>query len=559
MLIDPDDLTQLTTQAIMARQVEQIRLRRISNYVRGKQDPPYIPKGVNAEYRWIARKARRNFLPLVISVISQNLHVDGFKPSGTTNSDVSANQPAPAEWEAFRANRMISRQHGVHRSVIKHGTSYVVVLPGTLSTAEEQPADVPVIRPVSPRRMTAFYADDVDDEWPQFAIEVKTIELPQNSSQVFVTVYDEDMRYILQGTPGAGGVEQLNLQIADADNPLLNNQAPVASHGLGVCPVVRFLYEVDLDGEDDCSGEIEPIMPIQDQINFDTFNLMISTQFAAFRQRWVTGMSPVDQDGREATPFRPGIDRVWAAEDPGTHFGEFGETALAPYSSVREDGIRHMATVTQVPPYHLLGQVANMSADALAAARDGLDRKIQELQAGMTDPWRNVFRLTALAGGNKDDWNDLFGRVIWRDTSARAFGATIDGLGKANSMLGVPATELWPRIPGVTAEDVAAWTLAKQREEATQIVQQTVSAAQAGLTDAMAAQQAGLPVAPLVYTPPGEEPPAPPAPPAPTATTAPEGQAPETPPGEKPPSPPGGTPANPKKGPGGRPVEPGGA
>ena len=403
MLIDQDDLVQMTTQAMMARQTEQIRLRRINHYMRGKQDPPYVPKGVNAEYRWIARKARRNFLPLVVSVISQNLHVDGYKPTGVTNAVMAATQSAPAEWEAFRANRMESRQHGVHRSVIKYGTAYTVVLPGQMSTDQEQPADVPVIRPISPRRMTAFYADDVDDEWPQFAIETKTIELPQNKSQIFVTVYDEDMRYILAGTPGAGESQQLNLQIADPDNPLLDGQAPVASHGLGVCPVVRFLYEVDLDGEDDCSGEIEPIMPIQDQINFDTFNLMISTQFAAFRQRWVTGMAPVDESGREQTPFRPGVDRVWAAEDPGTHFGEFGETALAPYSSVREDGIRHMATVTQVPPYHLLGQVANMSAEALAAARDGLDRKIEELQAGMTDPWRNVFRLTALDGGNKDN------------------------------------------------------------------------------------------------------------------------------------------------------------
>ena len=125
-------------------------------------------------------------------------------------------------------------------------------------------------------------------------------------------------------------------------------------------------------------------------------------------------------------------------------------------------------------------------------------------------------------------------------------------------MLGVPAQELWTRIPGATAEDVAAWTLAKQRDEANQIVQQAVSAAQAGLPEAMAAQQAGLPLAPITFTPAGEEPPAPTVVQAAPATTEPQGQqGQETPPGEKPPSPPGGTPANPKKGPGGRPVEPG--
>lgn len=224
-------------------------------------------------------------------------------------------------------------------------------------------------------------------------------------------------------------------------------------------------------------GEVEPIMPLQDQINFDTFNLMISEQFAAFRQRWMTGMSPVDEEGRETAPFRPGVDRVWAAEDPAAKFGDFMETALAPYSTVREDGIRHMATITQVPPYHLLGQIANLSAEALAAARDGLDRKIGELQSGMTDPWRNVFRLTALAGGDKEGWNDLFGQVKWRDTSARAFSATIDGLTKIAQMLGVPEEELWARIPGVTADDVAAWRLAKQRADAQALVLQAVQVA----------------------------------------------------------------------------------
>lgn len=541
MIIDPSDIVPMATQAMILRQEEQARLQRISRYVRGRHDPPYAPRGVNAEYRWIMKKAIRNFLRLVVSVISQNLHVDGYRPTGqTANEILAAQQPTP-DWDAFRANRMISRQHGVHRSVIKYGSAYTLVLPGQMSTDEEQSADVPVIRPVSPRRMTALYADDVDDEWPQFAIEVKTVNLPRGRSQVYVSVYDENTRYILTGNPNStkGGI-QIPLTLAQPGDPMLNGQQPVSSHNLGVCPVVRFLYEVDLDGEDDCTGEVEPIMPIQDQINFDTFNLMMTEQYQAFRQRWVTGMAPVDEEGRQKAPFNPGVDRVWAAEDANTHFGEFSETALAPYSTVREDGIRHMATVTQVPPYHLLGQVANMSADALAAARDGLDRKIEELQSLLTDPWRNVFRLSALANGDKDGWNDLFGTIVWRDTSARAFGATIDGLTKAAQMLGVPAEELWKRIPGVTADDVEAWQLAAQREQAQALINQAMA-------------QASAPQ-PAPGAPPGAQP-------APgmqagtymqPATAQPTAQPTLQQPGQ---SPPGGTPANLPRGPGGRPAQ----
>jgi hypothetical protein len=46
---------------------------------------------------------------------------------------------------------------------------------------------------------------------------------------------------------------------------------------------------------------------------------------------------------------------------------------------------------------------------------------------------------------------------MWRDTSARAFAATVDALGKAAQMLGIPATELWHRIPGTSAEEVERW------------------------------------------------------------------------------------------------------
>jgi len=516
LIIDPGDVVDIANATLLSRQNEQDRLRYISRYVRGRHDPPFAPRGVNSEYRWIMKKSRRNFLPLVVDVISQNLHVDGWLPSGYTANQVAAPQAPNPGWKTFRANRMVSRQHGIHRSVIKFGSAYCVVLPGQLATDEEQQAqDMPVIRPVSPRRMTAMYADDVDDEWPQFAIEVRAVNLPKGRTRVFVSVYDEVKRYILasQVLSSISSVGNYNLQMADPADPLLNGQQIIAEHGLGICPVIRFLYETDLDGEDDCTGEIEPVIPIQDQINFDTFNLMMSEQYAAIRQRWVTGMAPVDEQGREQAPFRPGVDRVWAAEDPNTHFGEFGETPLAPFSAVREDGIRHMATVTQVPPYELLGQIANMSAEALAAAKDGQDRHVDELKSVLTDPWRNVFRLESLARNDKDGWNDLFGTVQWRDTSTRSFSATIDGLTKIAQMLGVPVQELWKYIPGVTAEDVQAWLLAAQREQAQAVVEQAIAQAMQtpaaqlgqaiGTPNAAAVPGVGVVPAPPAPAPPG--------------------------------------------------------
>jgi SPP1 Gp6-like portal protein len=497
VIIDIEDVPKIANQILRIRQSEQVRLRHISKYMEGKHDPPYAPRGVNSEYRWIMKKSKRNFLPLVVSVISQNLHVDGYKPSGATAVETASSSNTEPAWKAFEANRMISRQHGVHRAVIEYGAAYVLVLPGELSTDEELPgSSVPVIRPVSPRRMTALYADDVDDEWPQVAIEVRRVSNAADPSkqQLLVQLYDENTRYTLTTKPGVTLPESFSdLAITEVDDPNLGGQQPISSHGLGICPVVRFLYEVDLDGDQDCSGEIEPIIPLQDQINFDTFNCMMSEQYQAFRQRWVTGMAPVDVEGREQAPFRPGVDRVWAAEDPATKFGEFGEGNLGQYLDTRESGIRHMSTITQIPPYHLLGQVANLSAEALAAARDGLDRKVDELQSNMTDPWRNVFRLTALAANDKAGWNDTNGQIVWRDTSAKAFAATIDALGKAAQMLDIPVEELWKRIPGATADDVNSWIKAKQQQDAEDMANQAVQNAMGAAGTAQPGQPANVP------------------------------------------------------------------
>ena len=510
MIIDLGEAPELANQMMQIRANEQVRLDKISRYMRGRHSKPYAPKGVNAEYRWLMSRAMRNFLPLVVSVISENLHVDGYKPSGETTIETASSIDSDPMWNTFRANRMISRQHGVHRAVCKYGAAYMVVLPGQMATDEElEASDVPVMRPVSPRRMTAFYLDDVDDEWPQCAIEVRVAGNPArpNEQRVIASLYDENARYILTSETNiqSSAAANISLKLAEPGDPYLNGLSPISVHGLGICPVVRFLYESDLDGETDCSGEVEPLIPIQDQINSTTFNLMMAEQYEAFKQRWVTGMSPQDESGRPKAPFQPGVDRVWAAEDADTKFGEFSETKLEPYIDVREASIRHMSTISQVPPYHLLGQIANLSAEALAAARDGLDRKVEELQGVLTDPWRNSFRLNALASGDKKGWNDLNGEVVWRDTSARAFSATIDGLGKAAQMLGIPVEELWRLIPGATADDVNRWVKAKQEYQAKDVVKDAVAAAlqsQPGYSNVQTSQ-AGLPVSVPVQVPAG--------------------------------------------------------
>jgi hypothetical protein len=417
------------------RESEQPRLDRIAAYLRGKHDSVYVPRGARAEYRWLIERARVNILPLVVTVVAQNMYVDGYRPAG---EDKNA-----APWAVWQANRMDARQHGIHRSVLGFGAAYAVVMPGK---------PVPVITPFSPRRMTAMYADPVNDEWPIFAVEDRLENTAKGQRRV-VRVYDEQARYTLAGKPDGSQLEP-------------DGEGWVMEHRLGVCPVVRYVNTQDLDG-DGVLGEVEPLIEVQDQLNMTTFNLLMAQQYAAFRQRWVTGMAPpLDGQGNPIEPFRSRVDGLFVAEDADTKFGEFGQTDLDGYLKSRESTIRHMATVSQVPPYHLLGEMVNLSAEALAAARDGLDRKTDERESLCGESHEQTLRLAGLAAGDAKAWDDTAAQVVWRDTSARSLAQTVDALGKLVAMLGVPPQELWERVPGVTQTDVERWKKAAEQGDA---------------------------------------------------------------------------------------------
>lgn len=426
-------------QLLALRAEEQPRLAKVAAYMRGRQDSVYVPRGARQEYRWLIKRAKVNILPLIVTVVAQSLFVDGYRPERT-------DQNAKA-WTYWQANRMDGRQHGLHRATLKYGLAYNLVLPGRLADQS-----MPVITPKSPRRLTAFYADPVDDEWPLYAIEVKTENLPDGKKRQVIYLYDEKSRFRLlgDGKPGA------RLVVDEADDA-------VAEHGLGVCPVVRYLNGDDLDGDDCVTGEVEPLYDMQDQLNSTTFGRMMAEQFAAFRQRWVSGMVVEDEEGRPRAPFQAAVDRLWTAEDPDTKFGEFAQTDLSGYLKSAEETIRHIATVSQTPPHNLLGQMANLSAEALNAARDGLNSKVAERKSTLGESHEQTLRLAALAAGDQDGWNDTSAQIVWRDTESRSLAQTVDALGKLVQMLGVPPEVLWERIPNVTQQDVERWKAAAEK------------------------------------------------------------------------------------------------
>lgn len=424
MVIGSDQAADVVRELVRIRREDRPHLEHVRNYLSGRQAPVYIPRDARREYRWIAEQSNVNVLPLVIDTIAQSLYVEGYRTT-EDGRELEA-------WEHWQANRMDARQTGVHRAALSYGSAYVMVLPGDRA---------PAWRPYSPLELTAAYADPVNDEWPQYAMTVRRVPHLKTMSGSLI---DATHRYWFT-------VEQV-----DSEQPRVSLDQ-VDEHGVGWVPVVRYVNRFDLDGQ--LLGEVEPLIAMQDQINSTTFNLLMAQQFGAFRQKWVTGFDvPRDEQDRPIEPFKAAVNRLFVAEGEQTRFGEFDSTDLKGYLDSRESTLRNLSTVAQVPPHHLIGQMSNLSAEALAAAEVQQTRKVQERKALFGESHEQVLRLSAFVAGDSEAFDrDEDAQVIWRDTEARNLAATVDALGKLTQMLGVPPEVLWERIPGVTAQDVERW------------------------------------------------------------------------------------------------------
>jgi len=402
------------------------RLGKPRRYLAGDHDMPYMPSGAKREFRHLAKRSITNWTPLLSDTYAHGLFVDGHRPAKAADNSTA--------WGYWQANGLDARQTIAHRGALEYGTSYALVLPGTV-----QQKRVPFFRPLDPLRSAAWYQDG-DDEFPELALRRKGTTL--DGTQL-VELFDKASVYTFARPPG----DDAKWVLSSTDD-----------HGLGVTPFVRFRDR--LDGES--QGIIRPIINLQDRVNEVVFSTLIALQYASFRQRWATGLAiPEDEDGNPIEPLQAAVDRVWVAEDEKARFGDFAQTELSGHLSAYDSTVSTLAAVSQVSPTVMMGDLVNISAEALAAIQDSTQRKIGEYETNFGESWESGFRLAALAAGDAAGAADLGAQVRWRDTEARSLAATVDALGKIATMLSVPVEALWEKIPGVTDQDVERWRTIK--------------------------------------------------------------------------------------------------
>lgn len=410
---------------------ERRRLDRIDQWWRWDHPDPHQPRHATEEYKQLAARAQTPWLGLVVTAVVQALYVEGYQAKDSDDAEA---------WKWWQANKLDGRQIAVHEAATAYGYAHSLVLPGTDDLTGE---DMPVIRGMSPRQLQAFWLDPATDDWPAFALRCESakVSLPRQGDVDgwLVTLYDDEKAWRFHADKELKNVEYVEYE----------------EHEVGVVPVVRFANRLDLEGRAD--GEVDPFVAVAGRIDQTVFDRLVVQRFASWKVRTIAGMSTPELLDNETqaeyearTKLKLMVDGILVASDPDTKFGVLAETPLEPFVKAMDADVRTLAAVSQTPPHHLLGQMANLSAEALAAAESSLMRKVQQRRHSLGESWEQTLELATVVMGQTPD---RAAQVRWADTESRSLAQAVDALTKLKD-IGVPVELLLEKVPGWTQQDV---------------------------------------------------------------------------------------------------------
>lgn len=419
MALDTEELTMAGTAAwwliYLGKELEEHRpkLEQLDQYDLGNHPLPQGHRRAREAYRRFQRQARTNFTGLVTESVLDRLTVTGFRMGA--KADMAADAEANLIWQDsyLDADQTIAMRHA-----LVMGRSYVLVGPdpeaesGVRITVEDPRQVIHACEPDNRREVRAalkVWCDEVDRRHHAVVYLPETVSyFVADGGGSGATLWDPS-RWTPEYDEGDLGV---------APNPL----APDV-------PVVPFVNRPEK-----CHmgfGEFQDVTDIQDRINQQVLDRLVTSATQAFRQRWATGTEVKGQ-------FDPGADLIWWVEDDKAKFGDFTSSDLRQMIDAAKSDVEHLASVTRTPPYYLLGQMANLSGDALTAAEAGLVAKARRRMAQFGESWEEVLGLAFQIKGRAVE---VEAEAIWAEPERKNEAASADAALK-KSTVGVPWRQL---------------------------------------------------------------------------------------------------------------------
>jgi len=406
----------------------QSAIRQADAYYRGEHRMAFSTAQYREVFGTLFSHFADNWCDLVVDASAERLRIEGFRFGEDPEADAAA-------WEIWQRNKMDAEADMAHTDAIKLGCTYVLVGAddGGEATMQVEPADKAIVYldPAQGRHRLAGLRYWTDE----FGVEHCALYLP-----------DEVRWWRREGKSAGEAAARWEDDLGSGSNPL------------GIVPLIPLANAPTL-GDRLGRSDIERVIPLQNAINKLCADMLVASEFAAYPQRWATGIEiPVNPEtGEKMAPnFLGGADRVWGVESEAARFGNFAIADLSPYVKAVEMCIQHVAAQTRTPPHYLLGAMGSFpSGESLKATETGLVAKVRRKQLSFGEGWEEAMRLAFAVEGDRQRSDVVAVETIWANPESRIVAETVDAAVKLAG-IGVPRPALWEYV-GASPQQVARW------------------------------------------------------------------------------------------------------
>lgn len=411
-------------------------------YYAGNHPLPSPPRSMGSgwnearrAYRSLSQMGITNYVKLVADAPAERLRVTGFRFGEQTEGDDDV-------WAIWQRNDLDSDSRVLQHSAIVNGEAFALVWPPAPGddapqiTVEHASQAIVCYQPGSRRQRCAGLKTWTEDDGTQRIV----LYLP-DAVYKWMKLKDNPAAPVEWQPPG------------DESWPISNPFDPDI-------PLVEFRANPSLIPAPFGGGrsEFEGVLPIQDRINKTIFDRLVTAEFQAFRQRWAVGWTPDDPDQAIQASMR----HLLTFEDSEVKLGEFEQADFTGFIKAVESDVQAMASITRTPSFYTLGQIANISGDALMALQSGLVAKTEAHRDNFGESWEEVLRL-ALVAEHDERAGDRQAQMIWASVAHVTWAEISDAVVKL-SAVGVPQEALWEMIPEVTPQMIERWKVLKAGE-----------------------------------------------------------------------------------------------
>lgn len=409
-----------------------------------EQPPLEVSDEDQLAYRRLIDLASENWAGMIVDAPADRLRITGMRFDGQVDDGTSGVGP----WAIWQASGMDSKSDLVVLDALVSGRASVMV-----TTDPSSPVGVR-ITPEDPRQTIVLYDPGRWVPGGRRAAALKTWVDAEGYGLAEVMTPGRIMQgRSKQPAPDAMGTSTWH-HIGGWD---FDSEQP----GPADVPVVEVVANARTGRRG--RSEMAPHHKALQAINLLGFNLLFASEFAAYRQRWVTGLElELDEAGEPKKPFKSGLNRLFVGEEPETKFGEFSESDLSNYIKAIEYKVGALAARSKTPAHYVATSINNISADAIRALESGLVAKVERHQRAFSDPFEDVMRLALSVRGDEGAAKDFTAEILWADPRTHTDGQLADSLVKKKS-IGY-TDEILQSMDGASPQLIAENRAIKRRE-----------------------------------------------------------------------------------------------